>query len=252
MSLLLVVAAAWGQDCAQPVPAEAVEATVTKAEAAYAELDEDGFVREMDRLVVQLPCAEGVLPTPVVARVHRTMALGLFGSHRDRATAHAAAARSVDPDLAVVPLVSEQHPLATAWARQPDARQERMAPAAKGVQLFADGHPTQHLPRERAVLWQLASAGELSTRFVYPTDPIPSYPQRASLRRPLRWGAAGSGVVAIGLYGLATASAASFRQPDRDAAQLERLRSTTNGASVGAGIATTLAASTLAVSFVVP
>ena len=112
LSLWLTVAAAAPADCVQSVDASTLLATVEAAESAYEDLDEDGFLEHMDKLALGLPCLVDVVDAPSAARIHRTLAVGLFATDRDRARAHVSAARAVAPDLGVKPLVSDQHPLA--------------------------------------------------------------------------------------------------------------------------------------------
>jgi len=252
LSLWLTVAAAAPADCVQSVDASTLLATVEAAESAYEDLDEDGFLEHMDKLALGLPCLVDVVDAPSAARIHRTLAVGLFATDRDRARAHVSAARAVAPDLGVKPLVSDQHPLARAW-ELPPPQGVRPLPPPLGHVVYVDGVASRHLPDERAALLQVVASDDrvTSTHVVYPRQVVPDYPQARSWKTPLRIGALATGAVSVALYGVAAASAASFDAPDRDADQLRRLATTTNGSLVASGATATVALGLLSASFVV-
>ncbi|MCA9488925.1 MAG: hypothetical protein KC621_03360 [Myxococcales bacterium] len=236
-------------DC-PPAHADELAETLTRAERAYAELDEEAFVRELDELAIRTPCiAEPVTPT-LAARYHRAIALRLYGTSPDRALAAVGAARLADPELSL-PWVTPEHPLGKAWATPPDLATDRLLRPRHGA-LWLDGAEVRGRPEVRSALVQwFPDEGEPTTALVFPDDPFPAYDHVSPLRQGLALGAVGAFAAAAGTWAGALVARGDFAQPDHDLSELQRLRTTANGLTIGSGVLLLAGGGLLGASFVV-
>lgn len=249
--MLLLLARALAADCPQPVEATTLAATLDDAEAAYLDLDEGAFLLATDRLLVSTPCLATPLGPDLAARVHRTVALRLYGNRRDDALASLAAARRADPALGMGGLVGDAHPLAQAWTEPSGSGGHRVARAREGA-LWFDGRPSRWRPEGEAVLFQqVAGDHAAGTALLFPSDPLPDYPRVPPARRPLHAVALGTALGSVGTFVLASAVASGFDAPGQSAEQLRATRARTNGLVVASGLLGATAVSTGAASLVV-
>lgn len=245
-----VASVAAGAPACPPVHADELEATIERAEQAYAMLDEASFLQELDDLAVRTPCLAEPVPPALVARYHRAIALRLYGTRPEQALASVGAARAADPDLPL-PWVSPDHPLGQAWSQPPDATTERL-PRPKHGALWLDGVSARRRPEARAALVQwFPETGDASSSLVFPDDPFPSYPHVSPARRGLVVGAFGAFAVAAGTWAGALVARSDFQQPDHELAELQRLRTTANGLTIGSGVLVLAGGGLLGASFVV-
>ncbi|MCB9686390.1 MAG: hypothetical protein H6738_14955 [Alphaproteobacteria bacterium] len=233
-----------------PAHADELEQTLGRAERAYADLDEETFLHELDELAVRTPCLAEPLSPTLVARYHRAIALRLYGTSPDRALASVGASRAADPTL-TLPWVAPDHPLGLAWAAAPDPATDRLPRPRHGV-LWLDGEAVRARPESRAALVQwFPEGGEPTSSLVFPDDPFPSYTHVSPLRQGLAVGAVGSFALAAGAWAGALVARGDFAQPDHDLTELQRLRTTANGLAIGSGVLVLAGGGLLGASFVV-
>lgn len=250
--LASVLPSAAAATCPDEAGADVLRDDLRAAEAAYTELDVDGFTRSVDAAAILLPCLEEPIGPDLAAWYHRVFGIRLYVA-RDggRAAEALAAARILDPDHTFSEdLLPIGHPIRSRYeAVDPESGLTRRVAEPLSGQLLFDGIPGRERPSDRSTIVQLVDeAGEITaTSYAFTTDPLPPYAAKAMPRRgpfkpniPSLVVAGSATAVALGLYGGALASEAAFKRTgvDRDLEDLERLRRQTNGlvwSSVGVG-----------------
>lgn len=226
-------------------------------DAAFAELDDEGFLEARARSLEMVPClAEPVTPGQA-ALFHKLHALGAFVDRDDAAAVgHFRGVVTASPGYKLpVSVAPEGHPLRThfAVAEGTVALPEPLLPVPRDGAVHVDGRRSTTAPIDRPFLYQRVDSGGqvLESAVLRPGQPVPEYETAgrsgrvgaSSARRrinvPL---AATSGVAAVAsgvLFLSARGSSASFWDPTTPTVELDALRSRTNTLgwlSAGAGV----------------
>jgi hypothetical protein len=266
--------------CPEPVPIERISGLLGEAEDAFAELDIDTFIARSDAVRAALPCLESVPAPELVARVHRTEGLRLFGERNVDAVRAFAAARSLDPDYVfpaeLVPLGSPIRSDFSAMDLSTGEPAELPEPVAG--ELYVDGRETRLRPRAWPALVQLVPADDerpLWSTYLPHGQPPPAYevaqplpvpepvlpqpapdplppPPRRSPRIPLLVATGASALVTGVTYGAAWSTHAVWADPETQDERLQALRAQTNtlgGISLATGLLTVGLGATLALTW---
>ena len=227
----------------------------------FIQMDQDGFIADMQVIDTALSCMEEPLSPELAASLHRLEACRSYLDTDDARTVAAFRAAiaiegNYDLPLDVAP---PGHLLQQLYDR---ARQDlRESPVLVDLPnrctLYVDGSPSTTKSVGRPAVLQLAlPRGAICySGYVFPEDPQPdwgSLSRRTALRRGLWWGTATGSAVSLALWGGAVAGMSSFsaaesdiaanRQPDgaQDQQAMEALASRTNRLGAGAQIASGL------------
>jgi hypothetical protein len=278
--------AASAADCPEPLAIARLSGLLEEAEDAFAELDIDTFIARSDTIRASLPCLAAVPPPALVARVHRTEGLRLFGERNVDAVRAFAASRSLDPEYVFSSeLVPPGSPIRSDFTAMDLSTGEPTAlPEPAAGRLYVDGRET----RERLLAWpalvQLVPEGggsPLWSAYLPHEQPPPSYeaappppvpvlepepslilpaplpepvvpPPPRARRVPLLVATGASALVAGVTYGAAWSTHSVWADPETADERLEALRAQTNalgGISVVAGLATVGLGATLALTW---
>jgi len=257
----LTIGWALAAECPEPASTVSLGATLDRAEASYGDLDLDAFDEAVDSLRAQVPCLDEVVPSPLVASVHRFEGLKAFvDGAPDRSRRAFAAARSLEPAYrfprSVVP---EGNPVLDDYeAMDPEADGATATVAAPAVGSFRfDGRVGAQRPTQFPTLYQrLGGDGEVvASAYLWPSMPLPPYevaPASPEGSEGLSQGArvarigllAGAGAAAVTsgvLYGLAAQQHARFDDPSTPYVELESARRATNTLAAGSGVSALVA-----------
>ena len=204
------------EDCARRFTSAEVSLSLTQAESAFSQLEEETFEKQMVEASGQLRCVSEPMPVPVVAQYHRLMGIRAFLA-RDMEAANAAfaSARLLDPAYAFPDgVLPPKHPIRALYTGA-QAKATPVDPPAipeKG-QLYFDGSPSTQRPAGRATIFQVVDKqGPTLSAYLYPTAPLPDYPlQREEVatapHEPRKSAAGSSGrTLRLGLLGAGGAS----------------------------------------------
>jgi hypothetical protein len=249
-SVALLWAATAGAACPAPVPSTALAAHIDEAEASFAAHDPERFAEQSTAARADLECLAEALPRPTAADQHRLVGLAAFVARdADLAVRSFASARALEPAWTFPEsLVPAGHPIRDDYASM-DPASSPTAPVlpSRGGRVEIDGGTATTRPLDRPVVFQRfdASGAVVMTHWVAPGEALPAYDVRRPrdpATRPLAYGAAGAGVVGIGLLVGARLSLAGYDGIDAGTpagqAALDPARNRTNallGASAGAG-----------------
>jgi hypothetical protein len=159
--------------CEQPVDPAGLDAVVARAEKAIADLDPTGLSTAERDATEAVRCL-AVPPAPeLLARFFRVRGVAAFAAHDDgRARAAFAAARALDPELGLDPVL--QGPIAELFATADVDGSAAPLPPPPAGQLYVDAEPAGDVPVRRTSLVQLVDNGEVrQTWIVEPGDPLP-------------------------------------------------------------------------------
>ena len=250
LSLLLVAAQA-GAACEGRVPTSEIYANIEAANAAFADLDIEGFRARVAEVAGDLPCVRDPVDGHLSAEVHRL--LGLRAAAEDdriRAKEAFAAARSIEPDYRfpehVIPPGS---PVLEVYTALPlDSRRTTAVPTPAEGRLHFDGRPTVARPSGWPTLLQIydAQGAVKQTEYLLPSDPMPAYPVPIEVPpppppppRPARvplLAAAGTAVIATGAMSIAgLATTARYNDLSTPDERLPTLRRRSNALAWAAG-----------------
>ena len=216
---------AWAA-CPDPVPSRELAQTVSNGDAAYAEMDEDGFRSSRAAAAALLPCVGESVSATHAAALHKLEALGAF-LDRDhagtvasfRALLHAAPGYRLPEDLA-----PPNHPLRIDFevAEGTVGAPERALPRPKQGWSQVDGQTAQSAPTDRPFVFQHfdGDGRVVSTALVPPGGPVPDYAAktggsaaRSGSRVPLLVTAGAATVLSGVFYGVAKSSESRFWDP---------------------------------------
>ena len=242
-----------------PLGPSELAALLDEADAAFVELEIPTFIALSDRVRSSIPCLDAPAGPALVARLHRTEGLRLFGERNVDAVRVFAAARSVEPDY-VFPsdVVPSGSPILDDYsAMDLDAGEIEVLPEPLAGSVWVDGRETRERPLAWPTLVQIvASDGHTVDLSVYLRHdaPAPLYPAapvfvpepealivvppapvaivRRSTRVPLMVAAGTSAALGGVLYGAAWATRSSWIDPETPDAELPRLRARTNGLAI--------------------
>ncbi len=245
MFVWAVLGAALAVECVEPVSPTELDEAMAGAENGLRELDEARFrdgVNEVAGLL--LPCVTQAISPQISARYHRLMALHLHALGDDAgAQLGIAAAYTLDPNTGYPDdLIPPAHPLREAWSElAPDAVVRRV-PEPKYGRLAFDGTITRDRPKNTPTVAQVFddSGLALSTHYLGPREPLPSY-AAVPRQRNMLIGCAGGAVALSGMtYGLAWASRDSLysnaAKPNTKAGKLDSARATGNALTALSGV----------------
>jgi len=254
---ILLLNAALAAECPEPATTITLGATLDQAESSYGDLDLDGFDEALGAIRAQIPCLQEVVPSPLVASLHRFEGLKAFlDGAPDRSQRAFAAARSIEPAYrfprSVVP---EGNPVLDDYAAMDPATQESStAPTPAAGALRIDGQLTQERSTSFPVLFQRVDGGGAvaESAYLWPSMPLPTYevaPEVSDADRSRRaarvalFSAAGAAAITSGvMYGMAAAQHARFDSADTAYADLDDARRATNTLAAGSGVAAVVAA----------
>lgn len=257
----VLVSLVWSA-CPEPTTGEVVEARLTDAETAYVALDVDGFQRSLDRAAMDLGCLGEPATVVLAGHYHRLVGLAAYVRGDEAAALQAfGAARQLEPDRTLShDLVPEGHELHALYEalRVDGGATASVRPARSGHMAF-DGEQGLARPADRPTLWQVigpdGTVGE--TAYLWPDDPMPPYASRAPRQRVFQQVAVGLGAGALVAVGVSAGANAKFHgdgyepdDPDGNLSKLERRQQLTNGATVASAGLAGLAATSLAVGFI--
>lgn len=166
--------------CPTPVSPTALNDTMKKAEAAYADLDVDSFEGAMATGREQLPCLDGRLPTAISAYVHRMEGLRRYTNREpDLAREAWATARELEPLYSFpTSLIPAKHVIRDAYtAASPLPGVATPVPAPPAGSMLFDGTPGTARPPGRATIFQvLAADGKaVSSAYLFTADATPAH-----------------------------------------------------------------------------
>lgn len=218
--------------CSVTTEPEVLEGIVTLAEKAYADLDEETFLEQVDTALIRVSCLSAPASPELAARLHRLVAVRRWGEDPEQATLSLQAAARAAPELGVEDLLGPSHPLVQRW--DPSAKSSERVASPVGADLRLDGSSARRRAREAPVLIQVVDGPDVRlTQLVAPGAPLPRYESVPLARAPLRWTAAGTAAGAGVLYGLSWTQARRFDDPALDEEALRGVRARTNGLLVG-------------------
>lgn len=175
-------------DCAQPVSAGALSQQLDAAEAAWAELNPDGFRDALQQATLQLPCIDSTIDPSLAARWHRMVALEAYAAGDEDLTSRAfAASRAADPTY-VLPeaLVPGGHELRKLFESDLGAGKAPVPAPATG-EVRVDGRVTAtYAPKRPALVQVIPAPGQIATTdYVMPGDVWPTYALVESAKPPV-------------------------------------------------------------------
>jgi hypothetical protein len=235
VTLLVATPAVAG--CAERSTVAGLTATLDRIDQAYSTADTVGYAEAMGALGPQLDCSSEILPRSLIARIHRTQALGAFTAQDGMRLAQAfAAAKSIDPAY-VYPesFIPPSHPLARMYMEtEPTTDTVPIPPPLDGF-LLLDGEALDARPAQRAVVVQhVLDRNQVAfTGYLLPGDRLPvatAEEQRtaaAHRARPFWIASVASASLGAVSYGVAASRRAAYE----DAAPVDKppLRAQTNG-----------------------
>jgi hypothetical protein len=246
---LLLAGSALAADCLSTLSVVELDDLLERTEAAYMDLDMEAFAELAAEGPLRLPCLDTRLQPDLAARYHRMEAIRRYlDSDKTEAGQALRAAWELEPDY-VFPdaLLPPGHALRAQFEgmtqEEPDIER---APEPRAGETLFDGIQTDARPLTQATIFQLVdtNAALLETRYLYPSDRLPTYEVSPKRRNRMLLAASGLALSAGGLYAGSFVTRARF--DDYDAAyttdDLSRYRTRTNllvSASVafGAGAA---------------
>lgn len=154
--------------------------TLRQAESAYGDADVEGFRTATSAMDELLPCMEEQVPRSMVARLHRTYGIRAFVLERkpERAAAAFKGARSLEPDYHFpADLVPAQHPMAKLYESSTETGPSNPIDRPASGALVFDGRRRAERPLERLTLYQRIDSDEnvAETHILWPGDPMPAY-----------------------------------------------------------------------------
>lgn len=170
------------EDCARRFTSAEVSLSLTQAESAFSQLEEETFEKQMVEASGQLRCVSEPMPIPVVAQYHRLMGVRAFlARNMEEANAAFASARLLDPAY-VFPdgVLPPKHPIRALYTGA-QAKATPVDPPAvpESGQLYFDGTPSTQRPAGRATIFQVVDKqGPSLSAYLYPAAPLPDYPLR--------------------------------------------------------------------------
>ena len=232
------------ETCAEPVTARAFHQVVSQADAAYSQMDLEGFQAARQQARKMVPCLSEPISPAQAAGFHRLEAMGEFLA-RNHAGAVAAlrALAAAAPGYALSEELAPQgHPLAMYYeiALGTVSVPPAPIPAEEGRWIHIDGTATTERPVDRPYLFQsfeeggrvttsgLVKAGRLPPGFEAPSPQLPKATDRTRTARTLGWVSVGTAAVAGGLYLGARRSSSQFWDPSTPTSDLDALRTRTN------------------------
>lgn len=246
--------AARAADCPETATAKALVQEVTAGDAAFSELDDEGFVASRARALKLLPCLGETITPGQAALFHKLQALGAFVDRDDAAAvAYFRSVVAASPGYQLPEsLAPSGHPLRTHFAVAEGAVPvpEPLLPVPKDGAIHVDGRRATTAPLDRPWVYQRldGSGAVVESALLTPGDAVPTYEStgrsgdagaRRGINVPL---AATAGVAALAsgaLYLSARGSANTFWDPTTANADLPDLRTRTNTLgwlSAGAGV----------------
>lgn len=260
-----LLAMAMAGECPEPVATTELEARLLAAEAAFHELDAQGFHREVDQAALELPCVADPVGPTLAARYHGVIGVRqLISRERERARLSLAAARGADPNFDFGEgFLPDGHIGFSLFQEVTPPADQVVIPEPDGVELRFDGTPRPDRSESHPTIVQVldGSGSVVLTGYLRPGDPLPAYPRRVPEPEPEARGgrrtgwllaSAGSALTSVALFGASAATADRFAQPDPRVplGQLERQQRVTNGLVVGSGVAGAAAVGTLTVGLI--
>lgn len=244
--MLLWTALAWASDCPYRTTTDTLQSQLDGANAAFANLDVDGFVSSLQDVALTLPCLNDPVTVELAAHYHRTEALRLYVEGKDaEALPPLEAAHALKPDFTYpegqfpkgYPLLQQWQSLSATPAQTLGIRRP-----PSGRALF-DGVEGRKRPTDRPTLIQVVdNDGAIEqTWYLRPADPWP-YGEVPRLRNGLLIASGASVLLAAGLYGAGWASRTRYfaDDPTYDGDKLDSIASRTNllfGSAIGFAIA---------------
>lgn len=252
--LALVAGTALAAPCPETTSARALVREVSAGDAAFAELDDEGFNAALARSLEMVPCLSDPVTPGQAALFHKLHALGAFVERDDAgAVSHFRSVVASAPGYKLPEsLAPEGHPLRTHFAVAEGSTPvpEPLLPVPRDGVVHIDGRRSTTAPLDRPFLYQrLDGAGQVvESALLRSHQQVPEYVSvgrtgkdgaRRGVTVPL---AATSGIAAVAsgvLFLSARGSAAAFWDPTTPTGDLDTLRSRTNTLgwlSAGAGV----------------
>ena len=234
-----------------------IQAELAKAESALAALDASAFRSLVDETGLLLPCLNEPVSPRLAANLHRVIGIRAVGDRDPLAERAFAAARHIEPNYQFsLSLIPEGNPVREAYDTAPyHKRSTEAVQQPESGQIYVDGTPSDTRPLSWPAVIQWVD-GEDDVRFseyVLPGEALPVYPEWRSTtdsdRPPIALIATslGLGAVSAGLYGVALAEQARYKDTVNQPVpydELEGLRRTTNGLVVASALGATAAVGT--------
>ncbi len=257
LTLLLLVSASFAA-CDKPADVSAISADVSTAQLAMASLETDTFASAVADARAAIQCLASPLNPLDAASFHSLMALDAFMNGKpDEAARSFQTALAITPDFRLPAIIAPAGgPLASILekARAMPASESQALPPFDGI-VKVDGVTSLTRPKDRPCVLQLVSGKGVVSRTYYlaPADELPRWePPPTAFQRVLPrirekpslpiGIAAGTAAVGAGtLLALSGTWHAQYDDPSTPYAQLDGLRSRSDGAlaaSIGLGIAT--------------
>ncbi len=156
--LLLSIRALGASPCPVPVSVSEFDERIVEAEAAYGDVDVEGFFVAVERLDQALPCLSERLRPESVSQAQRVWGIKAWSDgDEEKAGLAFAAARAVDPDLTlwerVIPV---GHPLHALFERSlpADGPPPPPLPHQSNLAMFVDGRRATLAPADRPYVFQ--------------------------------------------------------------------------------------------------
>ncbi|MCP4810140.1 MAG: hypothetical protein GY913_24575 [Proteobacteria bacterium] len=252
--LFLLASAALAQDaptCPAPTSLSQLKDATVRGEESFANLDIDGLGQAAGDAETALPCLSEAITPRDAAAYHRLMGMHAFATQeRERVKYEFHAARKLEPGYEVPQAVAPTgHPMIAAYEEAvlvDEGALSQPVPPEGGYVTVGGVRGAARAELSPAILQVFEEGDALSeTLYLSPGAELPMWgplpeplPEPKQLRRPMLAATAATGVVALGLQGVAWSSKNKFLDTDTADADLEGLYArnrATYFSSVGVG-----------------
>ncbi|MBT3219572.1 MAG: hypothetical protein HN348_10820, partial [Proteobacteria bacterium] len=194
LAALVALACVSAECLANPCPAPADNSTLaghlSTAELALKDGDLDSLGQALEETALALPCLDEAIVSEQAARLHRMEGVRLYaigGAHQARSSL--LAGKVLQPDY-VFPedLLPANHDLHLELARlRPATAQYNRVAKPNGGSLLFDGLPSRNRPMNHPTIFQRLNMDQfvVSTIYLLPDDPLPTYAPAPTIRRNL-------------------------------------------------------------------
>lgn len=234
-----------------------IQARLAEAESALAALDAQAFRSHVDGTGLLLPCLGEPISPRLAANLHRLVGIRAFGGRDPLAERAFAAARHIEPNYQFsLSLIPDGNPVRDAYEQVAlDKRSTLPIDPPSSGQILVDGSASDQRPLSwpAVVQWVDDDQTVQFSDYFLPGQSLPDYPrwepqqERGKAPVGLLATSVGLGVVSAGLYGVALAEQARYKDTVNDPLptdQLDGLRRSTNGLVLASALGATAALGT--------
>jgi hypothetical protein len=179
MLFVAVFSTAHALDCGEPVQTEELDGALADAEAAYIDLDAEGFrdkINEISGLL--LPCVNDAIPAKLAGRYHRDLALQLsVVGDEEGALSTLQAAKNADPEyIWTDEMLPADHPLRVAYEAMVVEEGGQKVPEPRYGSISFDGVNGRTRPETPSVFQRFDATGRATdTLYIGRGESLPTY-----------------------------------------------------------------------------